>query len=113
MARAGDVRNWSSHRVDRCAGLLLVAAARRAARQSALGSEARINCVCLQNQRNSKWPPGRLWLRNVANVRCLHLGDFARNVQIDEQSGASHNGQNQAKRETNEEKAALKGSHKT
>ena len=38
MARAGDVRNWNSHRVDRRAGLLPMAAARRATCQSGLAS---------------------------------------------------------------------------
>ena len=32
---------------------------------------------------------------------------FARDVQIDEQSGAAQNGQNQAQRKTDKEKAAL------
>src|SRR5205823_2786576 len=36
MARAGNVRNWNSHRFDRRAGLLPMAAARRATCQSGL-----------------------------------------------------------------------------
>jgi collagenase-like PrtC family protease len=41
-------------------------------------------------------------------VEVLAQRSFAEHVQVDEQTRASQNGQNQAKRETDEEKAALK-----
>ena len=42
MARAGYLRNWNSHRIDRCAGLLAVAAARRPRCQSGLALERQL-----------------------------------------------------------------------
>lgn len=55
---------------------------------------------------NGRWPSTRGEARKALEVVAERR--FARSVQIDEQSGAAPNGQDQAQRETDKEKAALR-----
>jgi hypothetical protein len=55
------------------AGLLLVAAARRATLPIRFSFDARINYVCLQNQRNNKWQPELRLRRSEGSVPSRRL----------------------------------------
>jgi len=87
-----------------------MAAARRATCQSglALGREVFMYACKIQETANGCWRCAFGEARQAFQV--VAQGSFAEHVQVDEQSRASQNGQNQAKRETDEEKAALKES---
>ena len=108
MARAGDFWNRNAHRVDWRAGLLPVAAARRATCQSGLASvrELFVYACKIKETTNGCRRCARGQTRQAVQVVAQRR--FTRNVQIDEQSGAAQNGQDQAQRETDKEKAALR-----
>ena len=55
---------------------------------------------------NGRWRGARGEARKALEVVAQRR--FARNVQIDEQSGAAQNGQDQAQRKTDKEEAALR-----
>jgi len=103
VARAGDVGNWSSHRVNRHPGLLLVAAARRATCQSVLAGahESSVYACKIKETVNGcrRRARGQTW--EAQGV--LAQRRFERNVQIDEQSGAAQNGQDQTQGKTDTE----------
>lgn len=108
MARARDIWNWNRNRVDRRARLRPLAAARHAACQSVLASplESIIYACKIKETADGCWRCACREARQAFQV--LAQGSFARHVQVDEQSRAAQNGEDQAKRETDEEKAALK-----
>ena len=109
MARARDIWNWNPNRVDRRAGLRSLATARHATSKSGLASAREtITYACkIKETANGcrRCACSEAWQA----LQIVAQGSFARNVQIDEQSRALQNGQNQAKREADEEKAAVEG----
>src|ERR1700757_5364670 len=87
MARAGNVRNWNSHRVDRCADVLPMAAARRTTCQSSLALAREIFMYACK-------------IKETANgSRRSACSKTQQEVQVLAQRRISPNGKNEAQRE--------------
>jgi hypothetical protein len=71
-----------------------------------LRRETHLYACKIKETTNGRWCSARGEARKELEV--IAERRFARNVQIDEPSGAAQNGQNQAQRETDKEKAALR-----
>jgi hypothetical protein len=85
-----------------------MAAASRAAGQSALalGNDLFAYACKIEETANGSRRGARGQAREAFKI--IFEGRFAEHVQINEQSGAAQNGQDQAQRKTDQEKAALR-----
>jgi len=92
MARAGYVRDRNPHRIDRRAGLLPMAGARRALCQSALASTDELFMYArkVKETANGSWrcPLGKTW----QTFQVIAKRSFAKHVQVNEQNEAPQNG---------------------
>jgi hypothetical protein len=103
MARAGHIRNWNHHRVDRGSGLLFLAAARSATCQSGLASmrELFMDACKIKETANGSRRCACGEARQAFQV--VAQRGLARDVQIDEQSGAAQNGEDEAQGEADKQ----------
>ena len=96
MARAGNIWNWNSHRVDRRAGLLPVAAARRATCQSSLASARELFMYASKIKETTNGsrscPCREAWQK----VEVVAKRRVAPNGQLDERKRATQNGEDKA-----------------
>src|SRR4029450_2594284 len=108
LSRASNFGNRDSHRLDWCARLLLLAEVRCDGNKSIsqLRREIFLYACKIKETTNG----GRRGARSEARstLQVVAQRRFTRNVQVDEQSGAAQNGQNQAQRQADEEEAALR-----
>jgi hypothetical protein len=96
MARAGNIRNCNSHRVDRRAGLLPVAAARSATCQSGLASARELFMYASKIKETTNGsrscPCREAWQK----VEVVAKRRVAPNGQLDERKRATQNGEDKA-----------------
>ena len=99
MARAGDVRNWNSHRFDRRAGLLPMATARRATCQSglALARESIAYACKIKETTNGSRRCACGKARQAFQV--VASGRIASNGEVDERKRATKDGKDEAQGE--------------
>src|SRR5690349_8869565 len=84
MARAGNVRNWNSHRVDRCAGVLPMAAARRATCQSGLALACEIFMYACKIKETANGSRRSACSKTRQEVEVLAQRRISSNGEIDE-----------------------------
>jgi hypothetical protein len=117
MPRAGGVYVWDPNRAEWCASLFSVAAAPcvvgpaprsySVAGQSVLPSENELFMYACKIKETTNGCRGCARGKTRKAFKIVAQRRFAKHAQINEQSGASQNGQDQAK-ETAEEEAALR-----
>src|SRR6476660_3941 len=104
MARAGDVRNWNSHRFDRRARLLPMAAARRETCQSGLASACELFVYARKIKETANGSRRCACGEARQEVEVVAYGRVAPNGEVDERKRATTDGKDEAQGETHTQK---------
>ena len=104
MARAGDFRNWNSHRADRRASLFPMAVTRRTTCQSGLAAARELFLYACKIKETTNGSRRCACGETRQEVEVVAQGRIEPNGEVDERRRATENGKDEAQRETHTQK---------